>query len=122
VNAELALRAAGVGLALLVPAPALAQADGSAGGSTDTYLLVVSGIGGAPEYVDLFHGQARGLVDAALARGLPPERIAWLAEDPARLPDRISGRSTREAVAAEVSRLARTTHPARVRPQRARRP
>ena len=72
-----------------------------------THLIVVAGLGGQPEYSDLFHSQAESLVNAAMDRwGLPADRIAWLAEDPARAPDRIAGRSTAEALASEIAAAA----------------
>lgn len=91
------------GLVAASPAPARGQA---------THLLVVSGLGGAPEYSDAFFEQAGTLVDAARDRwGVPPARIVWLAEDPARDPGRIDGRSTREEVERAVAALARDASP-----------
>ena len=50
--------------------------------------------------------------DAARGRyGLPAESVVYLGEDPARDPKRISGRSTREAIAAAVDRWPRTARP-----------
>lgn len=100
-RARLALAAAAFAA---LPAAAHAQGRTSA---PATHLIVVSGLGGQPEYSDLFHAQAESLVNAAVERwGLPEARISWLAEDPARAPDRIAGRSTAEALGAEIHEAA----------------
>ena len=78
-----------------------AQAPGAAprGGAPATHLIVVSGLGGQPEYADLFHTQGEALVDAAQERwGVPAENIVWLTEAPDRAPGRVAGRSTKEAL------------------------
>jgi hypothetical protein len=72
-----------------------------------THVLVVSGLGGESTYRDLFHAQGASMLDAARDRwGLSDEQIRWLAEDPARAPDRIAARSTRENVQREIVELA----------------
>lgn len=73
----------------------------------ETHLLLISGLAGEPAYADLFHSQGSVLFEAAVDRwGVPAERVTWLAEDPARAPERIDGRSTREAVEREITALA----------------
>jgi hypothetical protein len=91
-----------------LPLPVDAQ-DASAGDAA--YVLVVSGLGGTPEYADRFHAQALALVDAAAASGVPGARLRWLAEDPARAPGRIAGRSTREALAEEIAAVVQAVGP-----------
>ena len=92
--------AAGLGAAA---APASAQA---------THLLVISGIGGDPEYSDSFYRDGAALVDAAHGRlGLADSSVVFLAEDPARDPKRIRARSTAENVARAVDDLARRSRP-----------
>ncbi len=82
-------------------APAAAQGSGAVAPST--HLIVVSGLGGQPEYSDLFFVQAESLVEAAEERwGVPAENITWLAEAPERAPDRIFDRSTKEALEAAI--------------------
>ena len=77
-----------------------------------SFLLVIVGLGGDLENADRFHQWASTIVDAARGRyGLPAENVIYLGEDPARDPKRISGRSTREAIAAAVDRLARAARP-----------
>lgn len=76
-----------------------------------THVVVVSGLAGGAEYADLFQRQAAAFVEAARERwGLPSERIVWLAEDPAGAPG-IRGRSTREALVAELASLAARAGP-----------
>jgi hypothetical protein len=77
-----------------------------------SHLLVIVGLGGDLENSDRFHQWAAAIVDAARGRiGLPAESVVYLGEDPARDPKRIGGRSTREAIAAAVDRLARSARP-----------
>ena len=77
-----------------------------------SHLLAIVGLGGDLENSDRFHQWASTIVDAARGRyGLSAESVVYLGEDPARDPKRISGRSTREAIAAAVDRLARAARP-----------
>src|SRR5687768_669955 len=77
-------------LSSLIPLPAsLAQ----------TRLVLISGVAGEPKYVQSFHAWATSLVDAARKRyGMADSSIVWLAEDPAKAPGRIGGKSTKENV------------------------
>lgn len=64
-----------------------------------THLLIVSGIGGDPAYSARFHDWAVRLADAARDRfGVPASQITYLGDRVERAPDRISARSTKEAV------------------------
>ncbi|HUE95888.1 MAG TPA: C13 family peptidase [Longimicrobiaceae bacterium] len=86
-------------VALLATAPAAAA---------QAHLLIVSGLGGEPKYVNDFHAWGAQMVDAARDRfGLPPENVVFLAEDPARDRERISGESRREAVIEALRAMAR---------------
>ncbi|RPJ69384.1 MAG: hypothetical protein EHM24_18730 [Acidobacteria bacterium] len=77
-----------------------------------THVLVIVGLGGDPETSARFHEWADTLVDTARGRGrIPPESVIYLGEDPARDPERIGGRSTREGIAAAVDRLASRARP-----------
>jgi hypothetical protein len=97
-----------VALALFAAASSARPANAQSGG----HLLVIVGLGGDLENSDRFHQWASTIVDAAHGRyGLPAESVIYLGEDPARDPKRISGRSTREAIAAAVDRLARAARP-----------
>lgn len=103
----LAVVAATAGL----PLPADAQNARDASAVDAAHVLVVSGLGGTPEYADRFHAQALALLDAAAVQGVPGARLRWLAEDPARAPGRIAGRSTSETLAQEIAAVARTAGP-----------
>ncbi len=77
-----------------------------------THVLVVTGLGGTPEYTREFETRARSLIDAARDRwGVPGSRLRWLAEDPAHDPERIAGKSTREGMEAEIRDLAARAGP-----------
>jgi hypothetical protein len=79
----------------------------------DTHLLVVSGSGGERAYSDDFHAWGTGMVDAARSRfGLSADQVVYLAEDPARDPSRIDGRSTKEEVERRLRELAGRAGPA----------
>ena len=70
-----------------------------------THVLVVSGLGGAPEYSEQFRTEAETLLDALDSRLGGTETVTWLAEDEAVSP-RASGRATLEAVEREVLAMA----------------
>jgi len=77
-----------------------------------SHLLVIVGAGGDLENADRFHQWAVTLVDAARGRyAMPAESVIYLGEDPSRDPARISGRSTREAVAAATGKIAAQARP-----------
>jgi hypothetical protein len=100
--------AASLALALLAALGSARVADAQPG----SYLLVIVGLGGDLENSDRFHQWATTIVDAARQRyGLSADSVVYLGEDPARDPKRLSGRSTREAIAAAVDRLARAARP-----------
>lgn len=100
--------AAALALALLAALGEAQTVDAQPG----SHLLVVVGLGGDLENSNRFHQWASAIVDAARERyGLSAESVVYLGEDPARDPTRLSGRSTREAIAAAVDRLARTARP-----------
>ncbi len=58
--------------------------------SAQTYVLVVSGVGGEPQYTDLFRRWGTEVVDAARRLGVPGANVTFLAEHPER-DARISG-------------------------------
>jgi hypothetical protein len=68
---------------------------------------VVVGLGGDAAYREAFHGWATQLRSAALERfNLPAEAFAYLGEQPEAAPGIIQDRSTRENMAAVLSRMA----------------
>lgn len=71
----------------------------------DTHLLVVSGLGGDPEYASRFVDWSARLLDAAEAAGIPRAGARWLAErEDAH--DRVDGVARVATVGAEIARLA----------------
>ena len=77
----------------------------------DSYLLIVSGIGGQPQYSEAFHRWGTALHGAATERlGLPASNIVYLAEQVERDP-RIDARSTKENLEAALADLGEKTGP-----------
>jgi hypothetical protein len=75
-------------------------------------VLVVTGIGGEQRYSDLFFELGKTVVESARARhGVAPASIVYLAEDPARDPALIAGRSTKENIEKEMARIAAVAKP-----------
>lgn len=74
-------------------------------------LVIVAGLGGAPEYRDRFLGWAVDLYDAARQAGLSDADIVLLAEDASR-DSRIDGRSTSDELARALTALAADAGPA----------
>lgn len=96
---------------LIIAVAALAIGGGGAPlpGQTPTRLLIVSGLGGSPQYTPQFRAWGLALVDAARTRfALPDSDVVYLAE--AGAPDRrIGGTSTRANVEAALARIAAGT-------------
>ena len=95
--------------------PALAAvllAGAAPAAGAQSHLLIVSGLGGERQYSDAFYEWAITMADAAKARhGLAADRIVYLAEDPARDPARIQGKSTGAEIRAAIQRIARASEP-----------
>jgi hypothetical protein len=70
-----------------------------------THLLVISGLGGEESYSTQFHDWSISLVTSAIASGLAESDVVYLAEDPARDPDRIDGASRKETIEATLQKL-----------------
>lgn len=76
-------------------------------GAQETRVLVVVGLGGDAAYREAFHEWATQLRSAALERfGVPAEAFNYLGEQPDVAPGLIQDRSTRENMAAALSRMA----------------
>jgi Peptidase C13 family len=72
----------------------------------ETYVVIIAGIGGDDAHRDRFHEWSMAMRDAAVARhGLDPSRVFYLGESPELAPDAIHAKSTKENVAALVSKL-----------------
>jgi hypothetical protein len=97
-SARLITALAVAGIASFVPLPA---------SRAQTRLVVISGLPGEPKYVESFHAWSASLVDAARSRyGVADSSIVWLAEDPAKAPGRIAGKSTKENIERTLEGLA----------------
>ncbi len=73
----------------------------------DTYLLVVTGVGGDDEHATQFHQWATTIIDSAKERGgLGDETITYLGDKPDLAPGRIKARSTRDNVQKAFADLA----------------
>ncbi len=87
----------------LWPAPATAQ---------DTWLLVVSGVGGDASYRQTFVDRSVQLLEAAQHRfGIPAGRVTYLAERTELAEGRAAARSTREEVDAAIADIASRCKP-----------
>jgi hypothetical protein len=80
-------------LLLLAAAPAVARQH---------HLLIVSGLGGSPEYATQFNAQAAGLAQAARSAGIAAQRIVLLSADSA---DAGAQRADKTAVFAALEQL-----------------
>ena len=91
---------------LLLAAGALLPCAVRAGGQ-ETQALIVVGIGGEEAYRERFH-QWGGQIRAALVdrHGVRPERLIWLAEQPAKDPANIRGPATKATVEAALQEMA----------------
>ena len=78
-----------------------------------THVLIVTGLGGAPEYSEQFRTEAESLLDALDRRFGVRETVTWLAEDAALSP-RVADRATLEAVEREVLAMANRAGPSDV--------
>ena len=82
---------------------------GSGATSAKTLLLIVSGVGGEESYSDSFFEWSSTVIEAAEEAGVDRQDWVYLAEDPARSPDKIQGPSRRENVESELRQLVRRT-------------
>ena len=84
-------------LLALLPTPTQAQ---------NTHILLISGLGGDPEYSEAFHGWLSRFADAATEKyGVPPERITYLGEKTDLDPTRIRARSTADNIRAAFAEI-----------------
>lgn len=97
--------------ALALAAAALTLTTLPATGAAQTYLMVVTGLGGEPRYQAAFREWGGTLVATARSRfGVPDERSVYLTESP-QLDTLASGRSTKENVEAALDRFAAEAEP-----------
>ena len=81
-------------------------------GAQRTHLLLVTGLGGEPQYSDAFVKQGTQLYDVARSQWrVADSSLTWLAEDPARDARRIAGRADKESVGTAFVALSRRVGP-----------
>lgn len=88
-------------VSLLAAAPAAGQS---------THVLVVTGLGGSPQYTEQFADWGGGMVDAAVDAGVPRDNVVWLAERES-VDTRVAGAARKEAVVAQLAGLAERSAP-----------
>ena len=71
----------------------------------DTFLLIVSGLGGDEGYSERFHDWSVSVLEAATEDGIPSDNVVYLAEDPGLDEERIQGESRKENVEAALRGL-----------------
>ncbi|HEX5436143.1 MAG TPA: hypothetical protein VFW98_03215 [Gemmatimonadaceae bacterium] len=77
-----------------------------------SYVLIIAGVGGAPEYTQEFYQEGMRMANAAHTKyGVPDSAIVFLAENPARDPQHIRGLSTRAGVQKAFAHIAATAKP-----------
>jgi len=82
-------------------------------GVGQTQMVIVSGLGGEPQYAEQFHEWAISLADAAhTTHGLAVSAVTVLTEDPSRDPTRIRAKSTKENVERAFADIAAAAGPA----------
>lgn len=80
---------------------------GASAVQAQTHLVIVSGLGGQPKYVQAFARVSVALADAASTRaGLPDSAIVWLGEPNAPAAKWLRGASTKDNVVRTLERLA----------------
>ncbi len=88
---------AALAMAALLPPTLAAQ---------NTHILLISGLGGDPEYTAAFHGWLSRFADAATEKyGVPAERITYLGERTDLDPTRIRARSTADNIRAAFAEI-----------------
>lgn len=86
---------------------ALALGAGSLQAQSDAHVLIVSGLGGEPKYVQDFLTWGTAMANAAQTRfGVPAANVVFLAEEPARNSAVIDGESTREEIERAIRAIA----------------
>ncbi len=77
-----------------------------------SHVVVIVGLGGDHDNAERFHAWAVRVVDAARGRyGVPRSQVVYLGDDPARDPDRITGRATRDGIMRTLTDLGARARP-----------
>jgi hypothetical protein len=87
-------------------------AVGSTAQAKESYLVILTGLGGEDSYRERFHDWSMKMRQAALDRyGLPADHVFYLGEKPEVAPDAIRAKSTKENVVALFDELAPKVRP-----------
>lgn len=100
-------------VAALVCAPAQTEAQARPRPER-THVVVVTGVGGEPRYVESFHRVAVSIVEASRKAGVPASAVSYLMGDGVRAESGgagLTGRATREGVESALANLAESTGP-----------
>lgn len=75
--------------------------------AAQTHVLIVSGASGEAKYATSFHTAATAFADALVnTHGVPADNVIYLAENPARDPARIDGKSSKSELSKALARVA----------------
>ena len=75
------------------------------------FLMIVVGLSGDPEHGELFHKWGAAMAEASASVGVPPERLVYLVDQRSESDARVTGRSTREEIAAAFQGFAKEATP-----------
>ncbi len=75
------------------------------------FLLIVVGLAGDPEHGKTFQAWGTKLAEASVRLGIPPERLVYLADQPAEGASNVSGRATREEIGKAIEKIAAEAAP-----------
>ena len=77
-----------------------------------TYVVIVNGASGEPQYAQTFLAAATAIDEAARTRfGVPAQSVIWLGEDTTKAAGRMRGRATKENVERELVALSTRVRP-----------
>jgi hypothetical protein len=75
--------------------------------AAQTHVIVVTGASGEAKYAGSFHAAGSAFVDALVTKhGLTSDQVTYLAEDPAKDPQRIDGKSSKSELTQAITRVA----------------
>jgi hypothetical protein len=75
--------------------------------AAQTHVIIVTGASGEAKYATTFHAAATAFADALVnTHGVPSENVVYLAENPARDPARIDGKSSKSELSKALSHVA----------------
>ena len=96
----------------LVLAFALVTVSPTVAHAKETYLIIIAGLAGDEAHRERFHQWSMAMRDAATARhGLAADRVFYLGESPEMAPEAIHAKSTKENIAALLSKLSTSVAP-----------